>query len=393
MTGIRFKVIAAMVLIAFAAGDWFFLKNHLAKMLPSKTARFLRASMPDVAALKAEEIEFSPAILQGKIQVNFVGNGRERMRMTASNQGERTMILKVNEGQILANSNSRVVVVRPGSVLINPGETVMLDLRTAALSSGNKVMPAVYTPSPATEPKLAALLAHVKSHPEMSAGTIQTAVLALTENLPVSAFAKFARPDGDMPSRFDTTPFKVEVSDLICALTALRNIGVPDSQLALTIDPQLKSEAMIDPLAHAYAMQYYHIPFQNEWSYWKQELLQGDPALRHYALYGIARFYPDVALQMLPNWARARSLSPVFRLSAVRAIVETQRTEALSVLHQFEHEFGSKTELGKSAREAAGYLDARLNQPPPQITVAYRTTRTVGLRQPTVTIAVVAAAN
>ena len=150
---------------------------------------------------------------------------------------------------------------------------------------------------------------------------------------------------------------------------------------------------MIDPLAHALALQYYKIPFENEWSYWKNELLQGDPAIRHYALYGIARFYPDIALEMLPKWARASNLSQTYRESAIRALAETGRTEALSVLQQFEFEFGGTTQLGKVAHEAASYLDARLNQDSSKIAIRFQTTNEVSLRAPIVEIGVSASKN
>jgi hypothetical protein len=393
------KVIAAAALVAMMAWEWNYAQAHFlhrksrAQVPQNEIA--LRGEMPEVAALKPVEADLTSCagILQGKVQASFVGNGREKLRLTVVNRSERTIRLKINEGQVFVNPTSSVVVVRPGELVVPPGETLGQDVQTAALSSANKIVAAAYTYSPTPAPRLNELIAHLKYHPEISPGTIQTAVLALTENLPASAFARYARPDGDIPSRIDTTPFRVDTCDLICALIVLRDIGMPNSLLAITVDPQLKSEAMVDPLAHAYAMEYYKIPFQNEWSYWKGELLQGDPALRHYALYGIARFFPDVALQMLPKWARAKNLNQTYRQSAVQALVETGRPEAVSVLQQFQHEFGSRTDLGKTARAAGHILDQRLDQGLPRIAVTYRTTRDVTLRQPTVYISVVAAAN
>jgi len=393
------KVIAVAALVALMAWEWNYARAHFLHLQPreqaSQKAFVLRGELPEVAALKPVETDVSTfsGILQGKVQASFVGNGREKLRVTVVNRSDRPIQLKVSEGQVFSNPASSVVVVRPCTLVVHAGETLGQDLQTAALSSSNKIGAAAYALSTATAPRLNELLAHLRYHPEISPGTIQTVVLAITENLPAGAFARYARPDGDIPSRIDTTAFRVDTCDLICALIVLRDIGMPNSLLAITVDPQLKSEAMLDPLAHAYAMEYYKIPFQNEWSYWKSELLQGDPALRHYALYGIARFFPDVALQMLPKWARTRTLNQTYRQSAVQALVETGRPEAASVLQQFEHEFGRRTELGKTARVAGQYLSQRLNQETPKITVAYRTTRDVSLRQPTVVISVVAAAN
>ena len=107
---------------------------------------------------------------------------------------------------------------------------------------------------------------------------------------------------------------------------------------------------MIDPLAHAAALNYYGITPEKEWPYWRDELTKGDASTRHYALYGIGRYYPEVALQMLPAWARDRRLTPLIRQSAIQALAETRRPEAISVLQQLVVELGGATELGTSAR-------------------------------------------
>ena len=114
---------------------------------------------------------------------------------------------------------------------------------------------------------------------------------------------------------------------------------------------------MIDGEAHGIAVSYYGI--NNEWSYWKNQLLQGDPSTRHYALYGIARFYPDVALQMLPKWARQETMSPVYRMSAVEALAQTGKADAIPILRELEREFGGTSDLGHAAHVAANYLDAQ----------------------------------
>lgn len=318
----------------------------------------------------AKNVQFAPvitldlpaAIDQDLVQAEFRGNGREKMCITVTYKGEQHVRLHVPAGLIFQNGTASVVLLRARDFDLKAGAIKQGDLQIAATSSSNQIVDAAYSPTLLSEPKLDALLACLRKHPEISRGAVQTAVLALTENLPLSAFAKFAQAGGDLPSKYDTSAFKVEVSDIISSLVVLREIGVPDGQLALTIDPQLKIEAMIDPLAHASAMRYYGITSKNEWEFWKHHLLQGEENTRHYALYGIARFYPDVALQMLPLWVREPRSNPVYRLSAVQALAETERQEAISVLRQLEHEFGMLTDIGKAAHTAAEVLDARLNK-------------------------------
>ena len=271
-----------------------------------------------------------------------------------------------------------MIVVRSGEAEIVPGKKTSLTVETAATRSANKVGDAAYHISYGRMPRLEPLLAYVGQHPELSAPAIQTAVLALTENLPLSAVSKFASASGDLRSRFDNSAFRADTFDILKALNALRDIGVKDAAIAMTVDPQLKIEAMIEPLTRAIARRYYGIAPENEWTYWKTELLNGDPSTRHYALYGIARFYPDIALDMLPKWARETKTKSVFRISAIQALADTQRPEALPILRKLMDEFGRNTELGRVAANAARYLDASLAKLAlNQHTVAFRDSKTV----------------
>jgi len=305
-------------------------------------------------------LDLPAAIQQGMIQAQFRGNGKEMLRMTLTNKSSQALLITASEGQVFKSGNNSVVVVRPTSVELARGEKRDQDVQTAALYSSNKVLPGSYSLSPDHSSRLDPLLRYLLDFPEISHGAIQTAVLALTENLPLSAFATFATPGGEITSHFDTSAFKADTADIISALTILRALGFRDDQIALTIDPQLKIEAMIDPMAHAYAMRYYGIKYDQEWLFWKEELLNGNPATRHYALHGIARYYPDVALVMLPQWVRETRTEQVYRVSAVQALSETGRSEAVSVLRQFQADFAG-TELSETARLSADVLQRTLD--------------------------------
>jgi len=327
---------------------------------------------------KPENIELNTAIDRGLLTAEFEGNGRERVTAALTSKAPMSFQLKVFAGQMFDNGLSSVIVVRSAEVQVVPGKPVSLPLETAATRSANKVGDAVFHVSYGRMPRLEPLLAYVGQHPELSAPAIQTAIMALTENLPLSAVSKFASASGDLPSRFDTSAFRVDTFDILKALNALREIGVKDNAIAMTIDPQLKIEAMIEPLTRAIAMRYYGIAPENEWTYWKTELLNGDPSTRHYALYGIARFYPDIALDMLPKWARETKTKTVFRMSAIQALADTQRPEALPILRQLMDEFGRTTEFGRAAANAARYLDASLAKlASSHNTVAFRDSKTV----------------
>ena len=300
------------------------------------------------------------ATQDGTITVEFRGNGRDRLRMMAINHAKQGVRLLIPAGQAFEGANGTVVVLRSKTIEFDPGENRIENLVTVAAASTNRVADGTFVPSTSPQPKIQAFLEYISDHPEVSTPCAQTAALCILENLPVSAFAKFAEAGNDLPKEWDTTAFRVDTVDIIQALILLRQMGIPDDQLAITIDPQTKIEAMIDPMAHALAMRYYNIKPSEEWAYWKHELLQGDPSTRHYALHGIARYFPDVALPMLPQWAREQRTSQIFRLVAIQALAETQSADALPVLLQLEQDLGPQTELGKAAHEAASFLGSSL---------------------------------
>jgi len=316
-------------------------------------------------------LDLRAAIQQGMVQGQFKGNGKEMLRLTLSNKSAQSLLICASEGQVFKSGNNTVMIVRPVSVELARGEKKDQDVQTVALYSSNKTQVSNYSLSPERSSRLDSLLRYLQDHPEIAPGAIQTAVLALTENLPLSAFATFAQPGTDLPTQFDTSAFKADTADIISALSILRILGLRDEQLALTIDPQLKIEAMIDPMAHAYAMRYYGIKYEQEWLFWRDELLKGNPATRHYALHGIARYYPEVALVMLPQWAREPRTEQVYRISAIQALSETGRTEAVSILRQFQLEFAG-TEMGTTAQTAADVLQRALDHQS-QCIIAFRT--------------------
>ena len=303
------------------------------------------------------------AIQDKVVTVEFRGNARDRLRMMATNHATQPLRLSLPAGQTFESANGSVVLLRAHLLDFRPGETRIEDFATIATASTNRVADCTMAASAGTQPKLQTLIEFVADHPEIATPTAQTSALAILENLPASAFAKFAETGNDIPNQWDTAPFKVETADIVQALIMLRQMGIPDEQLAITVDPQTKIEAMIDPLAHAVAMRHYGIPSEGEWAYWKHELLEGDPSTRHYALHGIARYFPEVALPMLPRWARETRTNTVFRAVAIQALAETQRRDALPILKDLENELGPQTELGKVATEAGRILDALLTKP------------------------------
>ena len=302
------------------------------------------------------ELNVPTAVQQGLVECQWRGNGKDRLVMDARNTSDQPLRLHLGAGQLLASVDSTIVILKSQTLDFAPRSERHDEFPTVATSAANKVAGAEFHLSSGTLPDLDKLSAYVADHPEASPAAVQTATLILTENLPLSAFAKFNELSAGVESIQESEDFKADTVDILTALTIINDLGI-DRPLAVTIDPQLEVEAMIDPAAHGLALSYYGI--NDEWTYWKNQLLQGDPSTRHYALYGIARFYPDVALQMLPKWARQESVSPVYRLSAVEALAQTGKADAIPILRELEREFGGTSDLGHAAHLAANYLDAQ----------------------------------
>jgi hypothetical protein len=284
------------------------------------------------------------------------------LSVTFSNAGAKPLKVRAEVGLVLESGKNAVVLVRPLEVEIEAGKTAGETFLTAAARSSNRVEELSYQVTAKHVPRIELFLTYVQDHLELSPAAIQTAILALNENLPLRSVAKFTAAGSELKSRFNTDAFHVETHDIITALAALRDMGVNDAAIAMTVDPQLRIEAMIEPLCRPVAMNYYGITPENEWNFWRNELLSGEPSTRHYALYGIARFYPEIAVEMLPKWARETKTSPVFRIAALQALAETQKPEAVAILNVLAEVLGHETELGRAAAGAALALDQRLAQ-------------------------------
>ena len=63
---------------------------------------------------------------------------------------------------------------------------------------------------------------------------------------------------------------------------------------------------------------------------------------------------------MLPKWARETKMQNVFRISAIQALADTQRPEALPILERLSDELGRETELGRTAANSAKFLNSNL---------------------------------
>lgn len=334
-----------------------------------------RGATPAPAAPTAAiAITLNDALGREWVAVSYKGNGREKLTATVQSKTDKTLKLSLPAGTLFESRDHlhQVVLVRSeNAAQLGPRETRQVPLVTAATRASNQLGQHDFIVRPGRLTQLDPLLAHLERTPEVSVESIQTAVLVILENAPLVNFAKFTLISGVQPGAPPPTlpeTFRVSTLDIIQALSLLKEVSHPQRDLLLAQDPQLKIESMIDPLAHAAAMRFYGYTHETEWGFWRDELLNGDVSTRHYSLYGIARYFPDVALEMLPKWAREKSQPHIMRLAAVSSLAETGRVEAISVLQQLSYEFEGIPDLIQTAKAAIGYLenrrDQRTEQPP-----------------------------
>jgi hypothetical protein len=293
------------------------------------------------------------------LTAEYAGNGHSEIEALFTSTYNAPLRVIVPSGLIFETGNYRceMVVAHPETVDLPPGVQSPVWLQCAATRSTNSPASQAYHLCPDTLAALNKLFAQADKSPEISREAIQAAVLMITENAPLRLFAEFTLLGAAPSAKPLPTVYQLNTGEILASFGLLKAAGYSLLHVTAAHEPQLRIEAMIDPLAHAAAMHYFRISEYMEWSYWRDELLKGDPATRHYALYGIGRYYPEVALQMLPAWARAAQLSPLLRVSAMQAMAETHRPEAVSVLQQLVSELGGATELGQSGRKAIAYLE------------------------------------
>ncbi|MEI9893956.1 MAG: hypothetical protein WDN28_08715 [Chthoniobacter sp.] len=308
-----------------------------------------------------QNMDLHTAIEHQQLTAEFRGNGRDTVRAILTNRTAAPLTVRVPAGQMFESGSNVVIVLRSGEVELRPAKPVEVTIQTAATRSANKFADRGYTLSYGTLPRLDALLAYAQEHAEVSTPALQTAVLALTENLPLSAVSKFSAAGGDLPTHFDTNAFRAETNDIIHALLTLRAIGVRESDVAMNIDPQLKIEAMIEPLTRPAAMRYYGITPSTEWGPTGRPSCS--PATRapattpSTASRASTRRSPSICS---PN-GHVRPRRPLSSASpAIQAMADTQRPEALPVLQKLSDELGAETELGRAAANSAKCLNANL---------------------------------
>ena len=354
------KILTATVAVMAVAAGVFWKVSTTPPPRPTSVAAVTPATLLNAIAEAKQTSEPKPAaavvVNEPRAEMNFERTGVNTLKLKVTNATKRPFAVDLAAGMVFENEKTEVVLLKSFEAKVAPAGTMAKDLVVAALRSSSQGDRTKFTSSKKSQPKLTPLIQHLESHPTVPVSVMQTAVLAIAEDAPADLFARFPRPQSSSTSAVET--FKVETSDIIAALQLLREIGMNSGRLAQ--DSQLKIEAMIDLKAHDVASQYYGINPDVEWLYWKHELLEGELSTRHYALYGIARFYPDVAMQMMPKWALETRTAPHYRRAAIGALALTQKAGAKPLLQALQRDLAREDQLSGYVAPALSYLEQNL---------------------------------
>ena len=320
--------------------------------------RGVTATGPD-QGINYRPIHVIAALKEGKAQVDMRGDGHALIQVTVANLTREPMELVFQSGMVLISDNqlAEALIPRSQSIFLKPGEARRANLDVAPGSCRNEHRVRPYLVSLHRYEVLEPFWDYLAQHPEVGPEAVRTATLIIKENLPLSAFAKFSLSSGPKPDTVRDAGLEVETRHIMEALTVLQRAGYPAERLAILVDPQLQLEALLEPLTRPAAKRYFAMTDSDEWTFWENQLKTGNPSTRHYALYAIARFYPEVAIQMLPRWARFQELSLPMRRAAILALAEVPRPEAEGLLAQLEYELGASPSLGSTVTQAMTYWE------------------------------------
>ncbi len=316
-----------------------------------------------VDELVPKTVQLRQALADGVLAANFIALDRGRLEMNIRNLEDRRYVVEISAGLVFESKYDQLVMIRDEVIELEPQAVEQHNLQVASTSGVFDGDGQAFQVTGGRVSELAVLIPYVQEHPHYCRQTIQTAILALTENLPLSAFARFDLVSGESAATYADSDLKVETLVIIQALQLLKDIGMPMEKVVLGVDPQLLVEAMINPISHAAAMKYYEIPDEKEWEFWQAYLEYGDSATRHYALYGIGQYYPEVAVEMLGQWARAENLDYEMRLSAVQSLGRTGKIEALSILSQLRNDLADDLEMEVAIYQSTALLTQSIYNP------------------------------
>lgn len=313
---------------------------------------------PHVSLIEAMERDLATFSLRS--------DGWSVLEVTAQNPATAPLNVILPRGQVYLEDRERGEVLQPDEMRLTvpaQGErTVKVPvLPSSILNQGSQPWRS-YRASRERRERAELLLDYLVAYPDAAQQlltgpegqpdeTLRTAILLCTENVPF-----FALSDLDLavepPLDLETDASRVSLAVLIKAAWVALDAGVPRAQLALLQDPQFQLAAMLDPLTHPAALKLFDLDEGIQRSFWQDNLRRGPVNLRHYSFHGLARYYPETAMEMLPQWVRYEELSLPLRREALLALGAVDRPEAAPLIRRLRYEQPESSPLRLAARNA-----------------------------------------
>ncbi len=350
------SLIVLVILIFIAASMWLDVGDLSRLLRKQKEGQApTPAAKPVPRPPQVVEMDLISAVRDPDLNIRFLGNGREEMHLLARSSSMDEVRTEIPRGMLFTTADGAVQVVATHRipVVIPPLKSATFTTRTSAIRLTNTLGDKQFYPSETRIELLESFLQKLDKYPDATVETVQTAVLILLHNPPLPVFARFKLLETEQrDGPFSSDIFRADLHDILLALLLLKDVAGAPQPPRIATSSQLKLEALINPQTHDLAMRFYDIGPDAEWDFWRSELISGNPATRHYALYGIARYYPDVAFRMLPKWISEPRTPLAYRAAAAYALAEIENDAVLKTLSELQARLAGDKEIAQPLTRA-----------------------------------------
>lgn len=351
-------LLPGLVLVGLAAVFLYFFTPFFSSSPTASTPESVQ-SRASTSASTEHASSVTPLAEPIPLRIQYHASGRIQLTIHAENNNATAQDFTLPAGSLFAFHDSMIMTTRSETWIIPPHKIENFSTPVVALHAYNSLDPARYTPVSTRPEKLAPVYKQLlTSHPSPAHAVLQTAVLLLLDNPHLATFAQFPTPEDDLPLAVDPDAYKVPTQTILEALLFLRKCEIDLSDIQVASNEQLALEGMLDKNCHPLAIDFLNLSTPEQiWDFWHHALVDGASHLRTYALYGIARYYPDVALKMLPDWIHNENLSPTLRLAAIYALTYTQHPQALEILESLQPHFSKDSNYQQAVRASIAALE------------------------------------
>ncbi len=357
-------ILAALLLLIVAGlgGMWLRMELEARKW----TRQLDRQQSNEPVSEQIRDLTLIEALGLDRVSGKISGPADGPLNVRMENTTRRVLKIEIPAGQLFLSHgrDAEAILLQGQRVILKAQEARDVELPVVPASLLNAPGAKTWRASLRRDEALEPLVRHLAAGSEpLDPELLRAAVLIARENLPLAALADFPLLTQERPAEALAPPRPIATPDLAAALLLLRDAGYAVENFAILVDPQFRLETMLDPEARPIAQEIFRIHGRKEWVFWKNQLEHGHDNIRHRALLGIARYFPEVALQMLPDWARFERISFRFRQAALLGLAEMGTPESGALLNKLRWEFRNGHLLENAAIEALAMHEHYRDEP------------------------------